>query len=265
MKPLRVTPAHGPHGPRLYVNLPTGRTLAWYDRDTGRVSLLAESRREEVLTALAPFVTGPLTVGPPPVPTPADLVRLSLHPDDDLAPNRPGEALHAALGDVPPARRFRQDPRRETLAALQRIGDELDTLTHAGWRVLHSLPLPGHSFPGHSHLDHLLIGPAGILTVHTLPAHRRHFHLDAPATAPHLRRAAHDAERASLALAAAVRPVLAVAGASRIDGDPPSDDVLLLREGTTDTTLAHLGGVLKPADIESLYASARNRHTWLHA
>lgn len=258
MKPLRVIPAHGPNGPRLYVNLPTGRTLAWYDRDTGRVSLLAEARREEVLSALAPFATGPLTVGPPPAPTPADLVRLSLHPDDDLAPNRPGEALYASLGEAPPARRLRPDPHRETLAALQRIGDELDGLEHAGWRILHSVPLPGQT-----HLDHLLIGPAGVLTVHTVPARRRRFHLDAPAAAPHLRRAAHDAERASLALAAAVRPVLAVVGASRVDGGPPPDDVLLLREGGTVTALAHLGGVLKPADIESLYASARDRHTWL--
>jgi hypothetical protein len=258
MKPLRVTPANGPNGPRLYVNLPTGRTLAWYDRDTGRVSLLAEARRDEVLSALAPYATGPLTVGPPPVPTPADLVRLALHPDDDLAPNRPGEALYAALGEAPPARRLRPDPYRETLAALQRIGDELEGLEHTGWRILHSVPLPGRT-----HLDHLLIGPAGVLTVHTVLARRRRFHLDAPAAAPQLRRAAHDAERASLALAAAVRPVLAVAGASRIDGGPPPDDLLLLREGGTGAALAHLGGVLKPADIESLYASARDRHTWL--
>ncbi|MFF0743941.1 nuclease-related domain-containing protein [Streptomyces sp. NPDC004111] len=258
MKPLRVTPTHGPEGPRLYVTLVTGRTLAWYDRDTGRVSLLAESRRDDVLGALAPYVTGPLTVGPPPVPTPADLVRLSLHPDDDLAPNRPGEALYAELGDAPPARRFRQDPRREVLAALQSVGTELEGLEHTGWRVLHSVPLPGRA-----QLDHLLIGPAGVLTVHTVPAHRR-FHVNASAAAPHLRRAAHDAERASLALAAAVRPVLAVAGASRVDGLPP-DGLLLLREGDTHAVLAHLGGVLKPADIESLYASARNRHTWLRA
>ncbi|MEU8890718.1 nuclease-related domain-containing protein [Streptomyces sp. NPDC048442] len=242
------------------MSLATGRSIAWYDRDTGRVSLLAEGRREEVLTALAPYVTGPLTVGPPPVPTSADLVRLALHPDDDLAPNRPGEHLHTALDEAPPVRRFRSDPRRETLAALQRIGEELDGLEGVGWRILHCVPLPGRS-----HLDHLLVGPAGILTVHTVPARNRRFRLDAPANAPHLRRAAHDAERAALALAAAVRPVLAVVGATRIEGGPPPGDVQLLRDGETGTTLARLGGVLKPADIESLYASARDRHTWLRA
>ncbi|MFD3517206.1 nuclease-related domain-containing protein [Streptomyces sp. NPDC058657] len=280
MKPLRVTPSHGPEGPRLYVSLASGRTLAWYDRDTGRVSLLAEARRDQVLAALAPYATRPLTVGPPPVPTPADLVRLSLHPDDDLAPNRPGEALHAALEEVPPSRRllsdarrslslprrfradlrgFRPDPRRETLDALRRIGDELDTLGPTGWRVLHCVPLPGRMY-----LDHLLIGPAGVLAVHTLPARRR-FHPAAPAAAAPLRRAALDAERASLALATAVRPALAVAGTPHIEGGPAPDDVLLLREGGTGEALVHLGGVLKPADIESLYASARNRRTWLHA
>ncbi|MGW7412480.1 nuclease-related domain-containing protein [Streptomyces sp. NPDC054863] len=258
MKPLRVTPASGHGGARLYVSLATGRSIAWYDRDTGRVSLLAEGRREEVLTALAPYVTGPLTIGPPPVPTSADLVRLALHPDDDLAPNRPGEHLHTALDEARPARRFRSDPRRETLAALQRIGEELDALEGVGWRVLHCVPLPGRA-----HLDHLLIGPAGILAVHTVPARNRRFHPGAPAAAPHLRRATHDAERAALALAAAVRPVLAVVGATRVEGGPPPGDVHILRDGETGAALARIGGVLKPADIESLYASARDRHTWL--
>ncbi|MCX5204217.1 NERD domain-containing protein [Streptomyces sp. NBC_00237] len=260
MKPLRVTPAYGHDGARLYVTLATGRTLAWYDRDTGRVSLLAEGRREEVLTALAPYVTGPLTVGPPPVPTSADLARLALHPDDDLAPNRPGETLYGTQAEASALRRFRPDPRRESLAALQLIGDELDGLEGIGWRILHCVPLPGGT-----HLDHLLIGPAGILTVHTVPSRNRRFRLDAPATAPHLRRAAHDAERAALALAAAVRPCLAVVGATRVDAAaPPVDDIHLLRDGSAATTLAHLGGILKPADIESLYTTARNRHTWLH-
>ncbi|WP_433545668.1 NERD domain-containing protein [Streptomyces sp. CA-294286] len=259
MKPLRVVPGRGPVGARLYVGLADGRSLAWYDRDTGRVSLLADGRREDVLAALAPYVTGPVTVGPPPVPTPADLVRLALHPDDDLAPNRPGEALHTALADTPPTRRLRPDPQRERLAALQAVGDELDTLERAGWRVLHSVPLPGQA-----HLDHLLIGPAGPFSVHTVPCRRR-FRADAPAAAIHLRRAVRDAERASFVLAAAVRPVLAVAGTSRIDGLPSFDDVLLLSEGDARTVLARLGGVLKPADIESLYASARDRHTWLRA
>ncbi|MFJ4874603.1 nuclease-related domain-containing protein [Streptomyces sp. NPDC088745] len=258
MKPLRVTPAHGRGGARLYVALPSGRTLAWYDRDTGRVSLLAERRREEVLTALAPYVTGPLTVGPPPVPSAADLARLALHPDDDLAPNRPGEALHAELDGAPAPWRLRADPRREALIALQRTGEELDGLERTGWRVLHCVPLAGGRRP--DFLDHVLIGPAGVLTVRTVPSRNRRFRLDAAASV--VRRAVHDAERASQALATGARACLAVVGATRVDG-AASNDLLLLRDGTAATVLAGLEGLLKPADVESLYASARDRHTWL--
>ncbi|CAM5506013.1 hypothetical protein GCM10010329_63750 [Streptomyces spiroverticillatus] len=261
MKPLRVTPAHGHGGARLYVTLATGRTLAWYDRDTGRVSLLAEGRREEVLTALAPYVTGPLTVGPPPVPSAADLARLALHPDDDLAPNRPGEALYAGLAEPSALRRFRADPQREALAALQRMGEELEGLEGVGWRVLHCVPLPGGTHL--DFLDHLLIGPAGVLTVRTVPARNRRFTVQDT----HVRRALHDAERASLALAAGVRACLALVGAHRTDAAPPTPDDLpdlhVLHDGSAAATLARLGGVLKPADIESLHALARNRHTWL--
>ncbi|MYR56344.1 NERD domain-containing protein, partial [Streptomyces sp. SID625] len=88
---MRVVPG-GRHEPdRLYVCAGDGRTAAWYDQDAARVHLLAEDAREDVLEALGPFLAGPVAVGPPPVPTRADLARLSLHPDDDLAPNRPGE------------------------------------------------------------------------------------------------------------------------------------------------------------------------------
>ncbi len=262
MKPLRVTPAHGRGGARLHVTLTTGRTLAWYDRDTGRVSLLAEGHRDEVLAALAPYVTGPLTVGPPPVPSAADLARLALHPDDDLAPNRPGEALHAEPGEAPAPWRFWTDPRREALIALQRMGEELDGLERTGWRVLHCVPLAGGTRL--DFLDHVLIGPAGVLTVRTVPSRNRRFRLEAAASAVH--RAAHDAERASQALATGVRACLAVVGATRVDGAAPAPNgLLVLRDGTAATALAGLGGLLKPADIESLYASARDRHTWLRA
>src|SRR6266508_3563893 len=85
-----------------------------------------QDEREGVLQVLGPFLTGPVTVGPPPVPTPAELARLTLHPDDDLAPNRPGEALVIALDRDPgPAHRLRPDPRRRALTAEQTVGEAL--------------------------------------------------------------------------------------------------------------------------------------------
>ncbi len=111
MDGLRVIPTWRHGQERLYVCLPDGRNIAWYDPEAARVNLLGEDHEDDVLRALGPFVTGPVRVGPPPVPTPAELARLTLHPDDDLAPNRPGEALLVALDRDPGrARRLRPDP-----------------------------------------------------------------------------------------------------------------------------------------------------------
>src|SRR5689334_23338493 len=87
---LRVIPSWSHGQERLYVCHPDGRNIAWYDRETARVHLLSVDEEDDVLDALGPYLTGPVAVGPPPVPTAAELARLSLHPDDDLAPNRPG-------------------------------------------------------------------------------------------------------------------------------------------------------------------------------
>ncbi|MFE3740409.1 nuclease-related domain-containing protein [Streptomyces sp. NPDC059134] len=276
MTRLRVTPGYRRGRDRLYVSRRDGMAVAWYDKSTGRVNLLTGAARDDVLAALAPYLAGEVTVGPAPVPTPAELDRLSLHPDDDLAPNRPGEALHAALDHEEPAPgprlpalaalRRRRDPRRTELAAQQLLGAALDALEGAGWRILHSIPLPGAA-----RIDHLAIGPAGVLTVRTLAAGGHRVRVADPLVAtgrgaplPHLRWARRDAERASLALATAVRPVLALAGTHPHSALPAPPDVRILRE-TDIAALASVGGVLKPADIEALYATARNRHTWHRA
>ncbi|MCT9090868.1 NERD domain-containing protein [Streptomyces sp. ASQP_92] len=265
MAGLRVTPVHRHGQARLYVSLPDGRSVAWYDRDTGRVSLLLDDHRDEVLAALRPYVVGEPLVGPPPVPTATDLARLGLHPDDDLAPNRPAEALLGELERNGGAHRLRADPRRRDLAAQQATGAALDRLDGAGWRVLHSVPLPGNAT-----LHHLLIGPAGALAVRSLHARRHRVRIADPlvavgraAPSPLLRTARHDAERASLALAAAVRAVVVLVGAERVERGP-APDVSVLRD-TEIPDLAHRGGVLKPADVESLYWTARDRRTWLRA
>ncbi|MET9463325.1 hypothetical protein ABZY44_00635 [Streptomyces sp. NPDC006544] len=147
---LRVTPSGRPGRGRLYVNLPDGRAVAWYDRKANRVSVLADERREEILTVLRPYLNGTVVIGPPPVPTAADLLRLALPPDDDLAPNRPGEALIGELTHGSAGARARHRLRQE-LAARQRIGEVLDGLPGPEeWRVLHSLG---------DIADHLVIGP----------------------------------------------------------------------------------------------------------
>lgn len=100
---LKVLPSGRPGRGRLYVNLPDGRAVAWYDRRANRISVLADERREEILTALRPYLTGTVAIGPPPVPTAEDLLRLSLPPDEDLAPNRPGRRSSAPSRTAPRA------------------------------------------------------------------------------------------------------------------------------------------------------------------
>ncbi|MDL5203802.1 nuclease-related domain-containing protein [Streptomyces sp. ALI-76-A] len=264
MSGLRVVPTWRHGQERLYVCLTDGRNIAWYDREAARVNLLSEDRRQDVLDVLGPFLTGPVAVGPPPVPTPSELARLSLHPDDDLAPNRPGEALQIALDRDPgPAHRLRPDPRRRALAAEQAVGEALDRLDGAGWHALHSVPLPGGD-----RVHHLVIGPGGLFAVHTLYARRQRVTVADPmvtlgrrAPLPLLRRVRADADRASYALTAEVHPVLALVGPADVTVAAPPRAVRVLTDTEVDG-LARTGGVLKPADVEALHAMARDRRTW---
>ncbi|MFD4834943.1 nuclease-related domain-containing protein [Streptomyces uncialis] len=264
MTDLRVVPTHRQGHQLLHVTTASGRTLAWYDREDSRVTLLSTRDTDDVLAALAPYLTGRVTVGPPVLPGPADLARLSLHPDDDLAPNRPGENLRVALDrDPSPPRRLRADPRRTALAAEEATGAALDALEAGGWRILHSVPLPGGD-----RVPHLAIGPAGLFAVHALPARRRQVHVDDPlvtvgrsAAHPLLRTVRALADRASHALAAEVRAVLALAGAARVTVTAAPRDIRVLRD-TELSALAREDAVLKPADVESLHATARDRATW---
>ncbi|MFF7748233.1 nuclease-related domain-containing protein [Streptomyces sp. NPDC007971] len=264
MSGLRVVPTWRHGRERLYVCGPDGGNVAWYDRETGRVNLIGEDRRQDVLEALKPFLTGPVTVGPPPVPTPAELARLTLHPDDDLAPNRPGEALIVALDRDPgPAHRIRPDLRRRALAAEQTVGEALDGLEGAGWHTLHSVPLPGGD-----RIHHLLIGPGGLFAVHALYARKRRVLVADPMVTlgrreaePLLRRLRADADRATYALTAEVRPVLALAGPADLRITAPPRGIRILQDPDL-SSLARLAGVLKPADAEALHAMARDRNTW---
>ncbi|QNP70227.1 NERD domain-containing protein [Streptomyces roseirectus] len=264
MTGLRVVPTWRHGQERLYVCMTDGRNIAWYDREAARVNLLSDDTRADVMTALAPFLTGPVTIGPPPVPTPAELALLSLHPDDDLAPNRPGEALLVALDRTPPAGpRLRPDPRRKALAAEQAVGDALDALDGAGWHTLHSVPLPGGD-----RIHHLAIGPGGLFAVHTLYARRQRVLVADPQVTlgrrdpqPLLRRVRADAARATYALTAEVRPVLAVVGATDVRVTAPLREVRVLGDDAVPE-LGRQGGVLKPADVEALHAMARDRGTW---
>ncbi|MFE1557318.1 NERD domain-containing protein [Streptomyces sp. NPDC058734] len=263
MRGLKVLPSGRPGRGRLYVNRPDGQAVAWYDRQANRISVLADDQREAVLAVLHPYLTRGWTIGPPPVPTPAELRGLSLPPDRDLAPNRPGETLLGELAYGSQGNRARHRMRQE-LQARQRTGAEVDLLEASDWRALHDVPLPGLGL-----LDHLLIGPPGVLAVRTVPGRRQRAQVGdllltvgraEPRPDPRwIRRAAACAARV---LAAPVTPALALADASRVEVAPTQRDVLVLQPPTLTTLLRGTPATLKPPEIEALFAVARARPAW---
>ncbi|RPF45493.1 nuclease-like protein [Streptomyces sp. Ag109_G2-6] len=265
MPGLKVLPSGRPGRGRLYVNRPDGLTVAWYDRQANRISVLADDQREAVLAVLRPYLSGDWTIGPPPVPSRAELRRLHLPPDQDLAPNRPGEALLGELAyGAPGGGRARHRMRRQ-LAASQRTGAELDLLEAEDWRVVHDVPLPGLGL-----LDHLLIGPPGVFALRTVPGRRQRAQVGdllltvgrgTPAPDPRWIRGA--AARASRALASPVTPVLSLTDASRVEVAPSLRDVLVLQPPTLTATLRAVPPTLKPPDVEALFTAARMTSTWL--
>ncbi|MGW5846690.1 nuclease-related domain-containing protein [Streptomyces sp. NPDC055254] len=264
MRGLKVLPSGRPGRGRLYVNLPDGRAVAWYDRQTNRISVLADDHREAVVKVLRPYLRGPVAIGPPPVPTAAELRRLALPPDADLAPNRPAETLLGELEHGQAGTRARHRLRLE-LAARQRMGDALDALEASGWRTLHCVPLPGLG-----RIDHLLVGPAGIFCVRTVPGRRQRavagdLLITVGRTEPRAdpRWARRAAARATRALSAEVTPALGVVDASRVDIAPTLRDVRVLQPPTAAADLAAAPVTLKPPDIETLFALARDTRTWL--
>ncbi|MFJ3854798.1 nuclease-related domain-containing protein [Streptomyces sp. NPDC090085] len=266
MRGLKVLPSGRPGRGRLYVNLPDGRSVAWYDRQANRISVLADDHREAVLAALRPYLSGAVTIGPPPVPTAADLHRLAMPPDADLAPNRPGETLLGELEHGPAGTRTRHRLRQD-LTAQTRMGDAFDALEPDGWRTLHHVPLPGLG-----HLDHLLIGPAGVYCVRTVPGRRQRaavgdLLLTVGRTPPRpdprwIRRAAAGVGRA---LEVEVTPALALVDASRLEVAPTVRDIRVLQHPTATPDLLTAPAVLEPPDVEALFALARDTRTWLPA
>ncbi|QKW09096.1 NERD domain-containing protein [Streptomyces sp. NA04227] len=271
MSGLRVVPVRRNGRQWWYVTRPDGRQLAWYDRESGRVSVLDRVEREAVLEALEPFLSGSVTVGPPPVPSRAEIARMALHPDDDLAPNRPGETLLAELEHRPGPlsghlSRLRPDPRRAELAAEQEVGAALDLLEAGGWRTLHSFSLPGGD-----RVRHLIVGPGGVLVLQPLRAHRQRVRISGTAVRlgrrapqPLLRPLRSSADRAAYVLDVEVRPALVLLGPAEVHRTESARDVRVLRDAGI-TALGYEGGVLKPADVDAVFALARDRSTWLRA
>ncbi|WP_179083126.1 nuclease-related domain-containing protein [Streptomyces rectiverticillatus] len=220
-----------------------------------------------------------------------DPERLFLPPDDDLAPNRPGETLRARLDGSAAAgapgrvrlvlarllgRRPVEDAWRRALAAEQCVGAVLEGLAEGGlggWDVVHSIVLPGDAI-----ISHLLIGPGGVFGISAKPGRRARIRAGESQVrtdrerrpCPYVRETRHDAARASLVLSRGcgflvpVQPVLVFVGARSVEAAPELDDVRVLGEGEVPG-LGALGGVLHPDRARRIHTVARNRRVWLWA
>ncbi|GHF25150.1 hypothetical protein GCM10010218_02280 [Streptomyces mashuensis] len=213
-----------------------------------------------------------------------DPERLFLPPDDDLAPNRPGETLRVRLDTSRTGRlglvlarllgrRPVEDAWRRSLAAERLVGAELDGLAAAGWEVVHSIALPGDAV-----VPHLLIGPGGVFCVAPEPVRGAHAEVGEETVRvagerhgrPCVRRVRQAAARCAPVLTRGcgflvrVHPVLVLVGAAGVEVTPALEDVRVLREDEV-AGLGALGGALHPDRVDRVHTVARNRRVWLAA
>lgn len=141
------------------------------------------------------------------------------------------------------------------------------------WRVLHAVPMG----PGRGDIDHVLLGPPGLVTVNTEHQHGRVVRVDGERMTvdrepvEHASRARAEAERAARLLAAGrgddpgVAPpataALAVVAASVTTVAQPRG-VLVATPAGLPRLVTALPAVLADDEIDELYAVARRLGTW---
>ncbi|GGS97391.1 MULTISPECIES: nuclease-related domain-containing protein [Streptomyces] len=300
---------------RLYVNAADGGEVAWFDQVSEHLELKRPGLRAEVLKALVRYVpteggANGLTAGkvpkmpgsvPPPLasrpqsePRPTSQVSLPPRPSgppllppladgDDLARNKPGEALKRKLDtegpglaqrwlDVVLRRPSDMDSWRKGLVGERKVGKELRRFLGHGWVVLHSVPLP----PKHD-IDHLLIGPGGVFTLNTKNFTGRNVwvgddvvKVDHGPGYPIPKKARREAERAAKVLTAhcgfsvEVAPLLIFVQPAAVDLASPQQTVQVYNDLSL-AALAHATGVLDARKVEQIYAVARHRQAWATA
>lgn len=284
---------------RLYVERPGpgAESVAYYDYRSGELRILvpaaeeaaracidrwrqeqraARSRRSDRPLAAADG-TAAAAVAVPPLPP--------LTPDEDLAGNRPGAALIALTRDRERERRqlarwgsrttrnpLAPSEIRVGIAGEVFVGRVLEQLPPGDWRVLH-----GVQWPGGGDIDHLVVGPPGVLTVNS-----KH-HADASVWVgdamvrvdgrgtDYLRSSSNEARRvAGLLLRwcgrpVPVHPVVAVVGARRIRIEAAEPGVSVVDGASVDQFLARLPAALSPVQVAEVFEVARRRRVWLES
>lgn len=301
MSDLTVNPWKRHGKDRLYVNLPNGAAVAWADRATKVVTIKVQKYQDEALALLRKHLGEGVVVGSKPTgaaasvpaprsqqPAPSNQRRPArpaslppLSPIDDLARNRPGAGLIKLIAQrgPSPAQRLRAKLLRQSsewdswytgLEGERRVGKELVRLSSLGWRVLHGIEKSNGG-----DIDHLLIGPGGVICINT-KTHRGASVWIGDTMAKVNGGKPHPYAAASIAEAEYVRGVLG----RYCDFDVPAEPALVfvglesLQRAATQYTvrvyqerevaaLGPLAGKLTPEQVESVYAVARHRRAWL--
>jgi PAS domain-containing protein len=278
---------------RLYVMQPDGIQVGWVDLATGERHLVADALRGEFEAALqaygdVPAQLAPASAGEPEAASAAEPAPCGDEGWIDLAANRPGAGARARArrdlaqrersrvgGWVARAFDLRVDEREWRVGAdgEETVGARLDRLERHGWHVLHGVPLGARG----SLLDHLLVGPGGVVTVATRrhPGRRVRVEGDTVTVAgqrlPYVGAARHEAARASSLLTAALGHPVAVSPAlvlltgtsePEVEIVRPPDDVLVLDRTEVPAAFRRRAERLTPDEVDEVYAVARRSTTW---
>lgn len=260
---------------RLYLNdSDTSRSVGFYDRKTGKITVHDKSREYEALDALKPFLHGsaPLAVQRTMEATPLS--------DSDLGDNRAGAAVSERAAELAPgwfqrfaARLFGYRTAAtswEVGSAGERlVGARLDRLKRDGWHVFHSAQLASGA-----DIDHIVIGPPGVFTINTKHHAKARIWVGTYALKvngfqqPYLRKSESEARSAGRRLTrycgmeVKVTPVLAFVGAARIKLTGPPPPVLIMRGEDADRSFRALPRVLSDVDQSRIVTVARRPEIW---
>ncbi|WP_330437542.1 nuclease-related domain-containing protein [Streptomyces griseoaurantiacus] len=199
---------------------------------------------------------------------------------DDLARNRPGDAVRRKIQELQPnpvlrlidRRRPRSEIRSwaDGLTGERLTGRRLDRLRSRGWFTLHAI-----QWANGTDIDHLAIGPAGVFCVNS----KRHrgktvWYGDTAVTVNgsptrHIAASQSEARRVSRALSKfcgmniPVRPVISVVHAAKLTVKGANPPVLVLDVEQLGRVLSGLAPVLPPDQVAHIYDVARDARTWL--
>jgi hypothetical protein len=280
---------YGDH--RGYAEDAAGTKLGFVDLTTGNVILEDGTPAEPVTSQLLDWAaTRSATPGQASGPQVASPTPLPIEPEwHDLAANRPGQltrdkaqAAWEIEKDISKVgayagKAFRvhtpERAHRKGAEGEERVGPILDSLAKHGWRTLHSIPTGKHG-----DIDHLSIGPGGVVLFNTKYNHGAKFSSNAsgvyvngartdyvPQIKDQARRAFEALKRAG-APAPFVTPWIVLVNGSVLQPEaelgPSPKGVSITTNWNLKINLRRMEKVLSQDQVDAIYDIARRSTTW---